>query len=700
MISMFKSKELGYKETMILIVIAYAFSVFIRMLWLFWASDFPNFIWNDQVMINTNDGYFFGAAAQYLLDSSHADNPRIMIAINSYPGMVYLTYFLAKYTPFSLDTVMLYMPTVISSLVVVPIILTGRLIKLPWVGFFAALIGSIAWSYYNRTMMGYYDTDMFSVFLQFTILYLFLFTIYKKSDKSVLWLAFALLAYPLFYPQGLSLVYAMFILWVAYQLIFQRSEINTYLFIIVASVALWAFPEWIKIIIILAIFFYLEQIKSQLDLKKFFYLTITALVIFFLLGDIFTFVWHKVVGYISRGVEERGLHYFQVIQTVREAGKISWETVANRIIGHPLLFALSLVGYILLVLKEKPFIIALPLIGVGVFAHWAGLRFTVYAVPVAAFSLVYFFYRISFFLENKKIAWGAFLFLSLFALYPNISHVLGYKVPTVFNKEEVKVLTALNTQSDSKDYTVAWWDYGYPIWYYADTSTLIDGAKHHNDNFIVSKILTTDSQTLAANLSRLAVETYVDSNYSTISTKIFQGGKIDPNDLLDQMESDDFKLPAKTRDIYLFLPQRMLNIFPTVGMFSNIDLTTGEMKRQPFFYVTGRFANKGKFLNLGNGIVLDKEQGTLSLGAQKTKLKRFTVVGYDMKGKLVKNVQNIDENAPLSVIYMRSYNTFLVLDEKMYNSLYIKLFVLEEYDHDLFEPVVMSPYAKVYKLKK
>jgi len=277
---------------------------------------------------------------------------------------------------------------------------------------------------------------------------------------------------------------------------------------------------------------------------------------------------------------------------------------------------------------------------------------------------------------------------------------LGYKVPTVFNKEEVKVLTALNTQSDSKDYTVAWWDYGYPIWYYADTSTLIDGAKHHNDNFIVSKILTTDSQTLAANLSRLAVETYVDSNYSTISTKIFQGGKIDPNDLLDQMESDDFKLPAKTRDIYLFLPQRMLNIFPTVGMFSNIDLTTGEMKRQPFFYVTGRFANKGKFLNLGNGIVLDKEQGTLSLGAQKTKLKRFTVVGYDMKGKLVKNVQNIDENAPLSVIYMRSYNTFLVLDEKMYNSLYIKLFVLEEYDHDLFEPVVMSPYAKVYKLKK
>jgi dolichyl-diphosphooligosaccharide--protein glycosyltransferase/undecaprenyl-diphosphooligosaccharide--protein glycosyltransferase len=48
---------------------------------------------------------------------------------------------------------------------------------------------------------------------------------------------------------------------------------------------------------------------------------------------------------------------------------------------------------------------------------------------------------------------------------------------------------------------------------------------------------------------------------------------------------------------------------------------------------------------------------------------------------------------------MSNYNTFLVLDEKTYNSLYIQLMVLEEYDKMLFEEVILTPQAKVYKLK-
>ncbi len=695
---MFKTKDFNYKETIILIFIAYAFSVLVRMLWVSWAGEMASFFWNNQLMINTNDGYFFGAASEYLLNHSHASNPRVDIAIKSYPGMVYMTYFLAKYTPFSLDTVMLYMPAFISSLVVIPIVLTAKLIKLPWVGFFAALLGSIGWSYYNRTMTGYYDTDMFSVFLQFTILYFFLYTIYHKEDRNVLWLAFSLLIYPLFYPQGLSLVYAMFVIWAGYQLIFQKREKNSYFFIIVASISLWVLPVWIKIIIIAGIFILLEQIKTKLDNKKLFFISLGALFVFFVFGDMFALIWGKIAGYTERGVEEEGLHFFQVIQTVREAGKISWETVANRIIGHPILFALSLVGYILLVIKHRPFILALPLIGVGVFAHWAGLRFTVYAVPVAAFSLIYFFYLVSEKIENQKFSFVLFSFLSLTALYPNISHIMDYKVPTVFNSEEVKVLNQLNNKASSKDYTIAWWDYGYPIWYYADTSTLIDGAKHNEDNFIISKILTTDSQMQAANLSRLAVETYVDSNYSIVANTIFQ--EKDPNALLEELKDPDFRLPPATRDIYLYLPERMLNIFPTVAMFSNLDLVTGRQYPQPFFYMTHYFQDKGTVLDLGNGIMLDKATSTLRLGNRQVPLKRFVTVGYNKAGKLEKNIQNISEDGPLTLIYMPTYGAFLLLDEKMYQSLYIQLFVLENYDSNLFEPVILTPYAKVYKLKR
>lgn len=700
---MFKEKELGYRELGLLILIAYAFSFIVRMIWVFHFQDNPNFIWNDQLMINTNDGYFFASAAEYLLNGAHADNPRIHIAIDSYPGMVYTTYFLTKYTPLSLETVILYLPAVISSLVVIPLIFTGKLIKLPWVGFFSALLGAIVWSYYNRTMIGYYDSDMFSVLLQFTVLYFFLLTIYVKDDKNVLWLAFTLLIYPYFYPQGLSLIYAIFIFWTLYQLVFQRKEQNSYLFIIVASVALWAVPIWAKVILIVLVFSFLEQIKSKIDSKKFFYLTLFALLVFFFFGNVFSLIWGKISIYLNRGVEDSGLHFYQVIQTVREAGSISWETVSNRIIGHPILFVLSIVGYISLVIKHKPFILALPLIGVGVFAHWAGLRFTVYAVPIAAFSVIYFFYILSQYIENKKMAYGVFIVLSILALQPNIKHIIGYKVPTVLNTQEVKDLDALNKIANPKDYTLSWWDYGYPIWYYADTSTLIDGAKHHNDNFIISKIMQTSSPELAANLSRLAVETYVDSNYSTITSVMFknkQKDQLDPNFLLSELEDPTYKLPQKTRDIYLYLPFRMLNIFPTVAVFGNLDLTTGKKERNIAFYPTSAVSNKGGILTFSNGIIFDAKKGEISLGKEKKSVKYFIATQNTKQSKVQLQSQLYHADGDYVIVYMQSYRRFVVMDSETFNSTYVQMFMLEKYNKDLFELVISSPYSKIYKLKR
>jgi len=697
---MFKDNNLGWRELTILIAIAYIFSFSIRLIWVFQFQDNPNFFWNDQLMINTNDGYFFASAVEYLLTGLHTDNPRVAIAIDSYPGMVYASYYLTKFTPMSLETTILYAPAIISSLVVVPLILTGRLIKLPWVGFFAALLGAIAWSYYNRTMTGYYDSDMFSVLLQFTVLYLFLLTIYSKDDKNILWLAFFILIYPLFYPQGLSLIYAIFSLWVIYQLIFQREHKNSYLFIIIASVSLWAVPVWSKIVIIVLLFIFIEKIKNRLDIKKFFYLTLLSILIFFLFGNVFTLILSKIATYTDRGVEESGLHFYQVIQTVREAGSISWETVANRIIGGPILLAFSIVGYFLLVIKHKPFLLTLPLLGVGVFAHWAGLRFTVYAVPVAAFSLIYFFYFIaSKFIKEKKIAYTIFTVLSLLSLYPNIAHIIGYKVPTVLNKTEVQDLDKLKAMSNPKDYTLSWWDYGYPLWYYSDTSTLIDGAKHHNDNFIISKLMFSTSPQQVANLSHLAVETYVDSNYSVVADTIFST-KENPKKLLNALKEPDYKLPKKTREVYLYMPYKMMRIFPTVGVFGNLDLTTGKKERDILFYQTSVAKQNGANLLFANGLSYDISSGLLSMGRRSEKVYRFDIVGY----------QGFDKNAYRSelkyidgvycLIFMKTYNAFVIMDRETYNSAFVQMFILGKYDKNLFELVVSSPYSKIYKVKR
>ena len=238
---------------LILIILAYAFSYLIHLHWIHWASNYPQFFWNSQLMINNPDGYFFGSGAQKLVYGMHSDNPRLLDVLHY--GTAVITAYLVKFFHISIDTLMLYLPAIISSIVVIPIILIGKLYKnLAW-GFLAALIASIGWSYYNRTLAGYYDTDMFSASLTMFILYFILAAIKEKSLFFSVLAAFTVIIYPWLYEQGLSIVYAMGIIAFLYLLIFHYKDEFTYKFIAIFSFALMDIFWIIKIISIVALFY-------------------------------------------------------------------------------------------------------------------------------------------------------------------------------------------------------------------------------------------------------------------------------------------------------------------------------------------------------------------------------------------------------------------------------------------------------------
>ncbi len=693
-----EKENVSTKYLIILLLVAYLFSLGIRMIWVYQFWGVEDFYWNDQLMINTNDGYIWATSALNELTGDFENNSRIK-SMYSY-GVVFFTYIAVKILPFSIDSIILYMPAVISSLVVVPMILIARVYNLTIFGFFSALIGSIAWSYYNRTMVGYYDTDMFSAMAPMLILYFLIKTVEKENLQNALYASLTILIYPFLYDSGLSIVYAMGIIYMIYMVTFHRKESFTYQSIVLISLALFGMPIYIKFLLIGVT--YLIFSKKEFPLKTLVIMSSLAVLVFMISGNVFSIIWAKIASYGVRAGESEGLKFFQVAQTVREAGKIPFETMANRISGSTIGVIASLIGYILLVIKYRPFILALPLIGIGVFSLFGGLRFTVYAVPIAAMGAVFLFYVIGSYIQNRIAKYSLITLLTLAMLYPNIQHIIGYKVPTVFSKSEVDVLDKLKEISSSKDYTLAWWDYGYPIWYYSNTNTLIDGGKHSNDNFIISQILNTTSQTQAANLSRLAVETYVSSEYKIVADEIFnnrQENQIDPNILLDELKSKSYKLPEKTRDVFLFLPYKMLNILPTVSLFSNLDLTTAEKKKRPLFFLSRNFKESKNGINLGSGVYLHDKKGQIQIGKQFVNINNFVVTMYDKQGVLKKQVQTLDRNSSINVIYMKNYNTFLVLDNNMYNSTYIQMFVLENFDKSLFEASILTPYAKVYKLK-
>jgi len=58
---MFQKDQFGWKELTVFMIVAYLFSFAIRMIWVWQFKDAQSFYWNGQLMINTNDGYFFAS---------------------------------------------------------------------------------------------------------------------------------------------------------------------------------------------------------------------------------------------------------------------------------------------------------------------------------------------------------------------------------------------------------------------------------------------------------------------------------------------------------------------------------------------------------------------------------------------------------------------------------------------------------------
>lgn len=695
-----EARYTSLKYTLLFIAVSYLFSLAMRMIWVFHFHNTASFFWNHELMINTNDGYYFASAVQYLLSGMHDHNPQIPVALQSYPGVIYTSLLFAKILPVSLETIILYLPAFISSLIVIPIILVSKLFKMPLWGFFSALLGSIGMSYYNRTMTGYYDSDMFAVLFQMFILYAFFSLSIEHKKSSIATVFLFISVYPFFYPQGLSLIYAMYFIYIGYTLYMKRQDPIFFATLAIIAIALSPIAFFLKIILALAIFLALSIDK----IKQIHWIGIAliAFIVFLFEANVFSLVYAKISDYTEHGTETVGLHFFQVMQTVREAGAIPFNVMAERISGSTIGLILALAGYLLLLWHHRPFILALPLIGIGVFSLIGGLRFTVYAVPVAALSSVYFFYFLTKTIQNQKIRTLIIATLTTGIIYPNITHIIGYQVPTVFMSEEVKTLDNLKKIGSSNDYVIAWWDYGYPIWFYTNKNTLIDGGKHEHDNFIVSEILLTASQEEAARLARIAVETYVSSDYKEIADTLFydkNSTAINVSDYLDTLRyQEPFTLPKKTRDIYLYLPWRMIDILPTVSLFSNLDLNTPDSRPQPFFYQTTAFQDTGRTVELGQGISILKETNAIKLGNKEVPIKQFFQVGYDNTNRLQVNHQQFASEG-LNIVYMPNYGRFLVLDDSYLNSTYIQMFVFEQYDKKLFEPVELSPLSKIYKLK-
>ncbi|WP_139452411.1 STT3 domain-containing protein [Campylobacter armoricus] len=699
------------KYTCVLILLAFAFSILCRLYWVAWASEFYEFFFNDQLMITTNDGYAFAEGARDMIAGFHQANDL------SYFGssLSTLTYWLYNILPFSFESIILYMSTFFASLIVVPIILIAREYKLTTYGFIAALLASIANSYYNRTMSGYYDTDMLVLVLPMFILLTFIRLTINKDIFTLLLSPIFIMIYLWWYPSSYSLNFAMIGLFGLYILVFHRKEKIFYLAIALMIIALSMLAWQYKLAFIVLLFAIFAFKEEKINFYMIWSLIFISILILFLSGGLDP-VLYQLKFYVLKASDVQNLKdaafvYFNVNETIMEVNTIDPEVFMQRISSSVLVFILSFIGFILLCKDHKSMLLALPMLALGFMALRAGLRFTIYAVPVMALGFGYFLYAFFNFLEKKQIKLSLknknilLIFITFFSIIPALLHIYYYKSSTVFTSYEASILNDLKNKAQREDYVLTWWDYGYPIRYYSDVKTLIDGGKHlGKDNFFSSFVLSKE-QIPAANMARLSVE-YTEKSFKENYPDILKAMVKDYNqtnatNFLESLNNKDFKFDTnKTRDVYIYMPYRMLRIMPVVAQFANTNPDNGEQEKSLFFSQANAIAQDkttGSVM-LDNGVEIINDFRALKLEGATIPLKAFVDIESITNGKFYYN--EIDSKAQIYLLFLREYKSFVILDESLYNSSYIQMFLLNQYDQDLFEQITNDARAKIYRLKK
>ncbi|MCR4941298.1 MAG: general glycosylation pathway protein [Campylobacter sp.] len=686
------------KQKTLLILMAFMFSVGARFLWVDWAYDIGDiFINNGVLMINTNDGYAFAEGARDMLAGFHQENDL------SYYGnpLSTLTYWIVKYMGIKLEFVMLYLSVFLSSLICVGVLLIAFEYNQAKAGFAAALLAGVANSYYNRTMAGYFDTDMLTVVIPVFIVWGLIRVLERKNPFDIIIAPLFVLLYNWWYTSGFSLVSLTTLLFGLYTLVFDRKNSLNYLTLALMLIGIASLNFYLKILLILAVYFYVIYSKNKLNIKISFALLFVSFLLFTIMGGLNP-IWFQLKFYIFRDSAElanTSFRYFNVNQTIQESSMIDLQIFCERISSSVIVFICSLVGLGFFCYKYKSFIVSFGMLALGFMALKGGLRFTIYAVPIMAMGFGYFVYILLNFFKLKNGFFSAiYALIVLGALYPSIMHIKQYQVTTVFYANEVENLEKIKKIADREDYVLAWWDYGYGLRYYSDVKTLIDGGKHlGRDNYAVSFALFKD-QNASANMARLEVE-YTQRNFkekfgTNLNQMIKEYGSNSLDEFLILLNDKNFKTPPKTREIYYYLPERMLDIFPTIVQFSNLDLNTGKKYSDPFFIVFSDEYIKKHIISFSD------DHKTITINGEEIELDGYFESRYDENEKLQITSNFYDMTSGFYVIYMRDQGKYLLLDKNMLNSTFIQLYVLENYDKELFEPVILDRAAKIYRLKK
>ncbi|BCD68033.1 STT3 domain-containing protein [Nitratiruptor sp. YY09-18] len=677
------------KKWLSYILLAYCISFLFRLFLAFLAKHHPEFLYNGHIIaLWTADAGLYASYAKKLLAGSH-------LPLTSDTFMGYVLYWIAKYLHLPLDIVIFYIPAFFASLIVVPLFLLFAFFKLEKLGFWSAVISSIAMNYYFRTHLGYTDTDILNFFFFFMILASFVGVVQTKNSFWSIPGALSILLFLFWYHSAKPLIFALLGFYAFYLLIFSRKDKSAYIAFFIYIAAIIPLPVWLRVALIFILpplFSYLFT-KKEISYKPFFILFLLAA-----LGAGYMAIKYKVYKrgldylqkkeeYVLKEKSGRKVELEATLKTIAESSKITPQQLFTYSSGSSVIFGIGSLGLLLLILRYRPLLFLLLPYLLAIVSLKAGVRFTTFGVPVIVMGYLYLFYFLWQRWKEKRFskliyyAPATFLFIYYLTIMNQYNHMLS----PFFKRGELHAIDQ-HLNNNERGYILTWWDYGWPLWYYTNKRTLIDNGKHHYDNFIVAKTLFSSDQNFIANMNRYFIEQY-DKIYPWAILP-YTIHRIPLEELLEKLQNNQMTLPPKKNEIYYYFDDRILTKLPVIKEFSHLK---GE-STDGFVWVTNfRVYYPSKKVIIGDNLKIDLENGYIYVPGGKD---RFGTLYISDGEKITNTFQYRDDD--FSIIVYK--NRYIIGTYKYINSFFFRAFFFNDLDKSLFKTLNFDKNAKIFQL--
>ncbi len=429
-------------------------------------------------------------------------------------------------------------------------------------------------------------------------------------------------------------------------------------------------------------------------------------------GEILTTLINHANAYLKHSGDVRStgegmsLVYPSVAQSIIEVQDLSFAALFPYF--HPWMEAavVGLAGFVLVLFRRPGALFLLPLAALGLLSTKLGGRMVMFGAPVVAVGLtlpLYWLLQRLLRADLRGAVAGAATSCILLALLvaPFADMIQAISQGPIINRRHAEALTRARTMTPEDAKLWLWWDWGYAAHHFARRSTIADGAQHAGPSlYLPAAVFATDNARFARQLIRYTAKMGNEPG------NVFEGldGRA-AQALMDKLRSSETPLVEAKGRLFVVVSFEMLRLGFWISNFGNWNFETRQGEGGALSIVPQALAYR---LDTGE-VRLEGSTSTIYASSisvfEETGVTRRNYVQewFDAHPKATPEEQKefLSGRRNVNFLFNRVTDEKLAVDQGLYNSLMVQLLVGDPQDprfSPYFKLVYDNVFARIYEV--